>query len=540
MGMVRFSEIGISGKPALMEFSQQTVKITGIHTQSVSKAAPMSALLRSVFLFLGLVAATSRPSSCVAFDDSTSGLSRPNIVWVVVEDMSDHFGCYGETTIKTPNVDRLAAEGVLFQNAFVTAPVCSTCRSALITGMYQTTIGVHHHRSGRGIVKIQLPTGVRPIPVLFKEAGYWVSNGYEEILNLARPGTKARKPRPAKTDYNFEYASTLYDNSDWKGRAKGQPFFAQIQLRGGKGRTLDTPNPISPDKVQLPPYYPDDPVIKDDWAKYLNSVMNTDIAVGKLFARLKRDGDLKNTFIFFITDHGISHARGKQFVYEEGMKIPLIIHGPGLNAGQKRDDLVLQIDLAATSLALAGIKIPAHLESVDLFADDYSPRKFVVSARDRCDETVDRLRGIRTARYKYIRNFLHERPYLQPNAYKDNKDILKAMRRLYAAGKLNLAQSLIMRTSRPKEELFDLKNDPLELNNLAGSPGHRRILSEHRAMLEDWIQKTGDKGMQNEPEEVFDSDMRVYLDKIRKRDRRRFEEISRNIALMKEWAAAGK
>ncbi len=281
-------------------------------------------------------------------------------------------------------------------------------------------------------------------------------------------------------------------------------------------------------------------MIKEGWAKYLNSVMNTDIAVGKLLARLKRDGDLKNTFIFFITDHGISHARGKQFVYEEGMKIPLIIHGPGIKGGQKRDDLVVQIDLAATSLALAGIEIPSHLESVDLFADDYSPRKFVVSARDRCDETVDRLRGVRTARYKYICNFLPERPYLQPNAYKDNKDILKAMRRLHAEGKLNEAQSLIMRTSRPQEELFDLKNDPLELKNLAKSPQHATILAEHREMLEDWIQKTGDKGMQNEPAAVFDSDMKVYLDKIKRRDQSRFEEISGNIALMKKWAAAGK
>lgn len=500
----------------------------------------MPSRLRSALLITGLIAACFLSYPCAAADDSTSGSAQPNIVWVVVEDMSDHFGCYGETTIKTPNVDRLASEGVLFRNAFVTAPVCSTCRSALITGMYQTTIGAHHHRSGRGTVKLQLPKGVRPIPELFREAGYWVSNGYEEILNPARPGTKTRKPRPAKTDYNFEYDPKLYDSPDWKGRANGQPFFAQIQLRGGKGRTLDTPNPISPEKVKLPPYYPDDPVIRDDWAKYLNSVMNTDIAVGKLLARLKRDGDMKNTFIFFITDHGVSHARGKQFVYEEGMKIPLIIHGPGLNAGQKRDDLVLQIDLAATSLALAGIKIPSHLESVDLLADDYSPRKFVVSARDRCDETVDRLRGVRTARYKYIRNFLHKRPYLQPNAYKDNKDILKAMRRLHAAGKLNEAQSLIMRTSRPREELFDLKNDPLELNNLAGSPEHRRILAEHRAMLEAWIQKTGDKGMLAEPAAVFDSDMQVYLDKIQKRDRKRFEEISRNIALMKKWAADGK
>lgn len=490
------------------------------------------ALVATLFVTISL-------RSAGAFSDASKPVS-PNIVWVIVEDMSDHFSCYGESSIRTPNVDRLAEEGVLFRNAFVTAPVCSTCRSALITGMYQTTIGAHHHRSGRGTVRLRLPEGVRLIPEIFREAGYWVSNGNEDVLDPAKPGTKTKRLRVGKTDYNFEYSPNLYDGPDWKDRAAGQPFFAQIQLRGGKARTLKTPDPVSPDRVKLPAYYPEDPVIKEDWAHYLNSVMNTDIAVGKLVARLKREGDLANTFIFFMTDHGISHVRGKQFVYEEGMKIPLIVRGPGIPEGQQRDDLVLQIDLAATSLALAGLKIPAHLESVDLFARDYSPREFVVSARDRCDETVDRIRGVRTARYKYIRNFLPDRPYLQPNAYKDNKKILIAMRRLHAEGKLNEAQSLIMRTSRPKEELYDLKTDPLELNNLAGSPEHEKVLVRHRRMLDDWIRGTGDKGMASEPAAMYDSDMKVYLDTMKIRNPGRVEEISGNITLMKKWAAAGK
>jgi arylsulfatase A-like enzyme len=463
--------------------------------------------------------------------------ARPNIVWIVVEDMSAHFGCYGETTIRTPHVDRLAAEGVLFRNAFVTAPVCSTARSALITGMYQTTIGAHHHRSGRGTVKQQRPDHIPLIPEIFQKAGYWTCNG-TGVPPAQQTGR--RRGRIAKTDYNFDFAADVYDGNDWEGRQPGQPFFAQIQTSGGKGRTAKTPHPISPDDVKLPPYYPDDPVIREDWAMYLNSVMNTDLTVGRIVERLKAEGILDNTYIFFITDHGISHARGKQFCYDEGIRIPFIVRGPKLKLGTTRDDLIVHIDMAATSLALAGIDRPAHLESRALFADEYQPRDFVISARDRCDETVDRIRSVRTDRYKYIRNFLPRRPYLQPNAYKDNKPIIKAMRRLFAEGKLNRDQSLIMADSRPGEELYDLKHDPLELHNMAASAEHAATLKKLRGTLADWQKQTGDQGMQPEAAAVYDSDMQLYFDTMRIRKPERLAEIQRNVALMKLWASQGR
>ncbi|MFO0909030.1 MAG: sulfatase-like hydrolase/transferase [Isosphaeraceae bacterium] len=163
---------------------------------------------------------------------SAAGLSaedpvdRPNIVWIVVDDMSAHFSCYGETLIQTPNVDRLAREGVQFTKAFTTAPVCSPCRSALITGCYQTTIGAHHHRSGRGDIKIQLPKGVVPVPALFQQAGYYTCIG----------GPLVRGKNLGKTDYNFEWDPSIYDGNDWAGRKPGQPFFMQVQLHGGKYR----------------------------------------------------------------------------------------------------------------------------------------------------------------------------------------------------------------------------------------------------------------------------------------------------------------
>lgn len=475
------------------------------------------------------------PAAAVADD------ARPNVLWIVVEDMSAHFGCYGETTIETPHVDRLAKEGVRFSRAYVTAPVCSTCRSALVTGMYQTAIGAHHHRSGRGEKKIELPANVRLIPQLFRHAGYHTSN-------CTWPTGK----RLGKTDYNFEWDATAYDASDWAKRKPGQPFFAQIQLHGGKYRG-DGVSPkwpakvkqtlgsvTKPEDVTLPPYYPRDDVLLSDWAQYLDTVRYTDHEVGQILERLKNEGVLENTYVFFITDHGISHARGKQFCYEEGMHIPLIVRGPGLDAGTVRDDLVVHIDLAASSLAFAGIAVPEHLLSVDLFAEKYEPREYVVSARDRCDETVDRIRGVRSDRFKYVRNFHHERPYLQPNAYKDHKPIVARLRELHAAESLNEAQSLQLAETRPREELYDLENDPWELHNLADDRKYTETLARHRGYLEDWIETTDDHGREPESAAMYDSDMAVYLKALRTRRPDRLKIIESNIATMKKWAAAGK
>ena len=487
------------------------------------------------------ILASSLFLACFVCVTASAALSeKPNIVWVIVEDMSPHFGCYGETTIETPNVDKLAADGAMFTQAFVTAPVCSTCRSALITGMYQTSIGAHHHRSGRGTEKIHLPEHVQLVPKLFQDAGYFIANGGN--LGPKKPPRK-EKWRIGKTDYNFEWDESVYDSNDFRDRKPGQPFFAQIQMKGGKGRTWKTPNPIDPADVVLPPYYPDDSVIRDDWAQYLNSVMNTDIQVGNLMDLLREEGVADNTYVFFMTDHGISHARGKQFVYEEGMRIPLIVWGPGIEAGTVRDDLVVHIDMAATSLEMAGIEVPAYMQGRSLFGPKAKPREYVVCARDRCDETVDRIRGLRTDRFKYIRNFYPARPYLQPCAYKDKKPILKALRKLHAEGKLNRDQMLIMAPFRPEEELFDLQADPHELNNLAADPAYRETLLELREKLNEWIAETGDQGQETEPAAMYDSDMKVYVDGIRRKGGEWVDHaavIEANIAQMKAWAAEGK
>ena len=482
---------------------------------------------------------------CIVFGTSANAHaadSRPNILWIIVDDMSANFSCYGETLIETPHLDGMAKQGVKFTNAYVTAPVCSPNRSAFITGMYQTSIGAHHHRSGRGTLKIHLPDGIRPVPELFQEAGY-----YTTITGWPNQG----RGKLGKTDYNFEWNKEMYDGADWSERAEGQPFFAQIQLPGGKHRggtresALKFANRMEqkfgsktdPEKVVLPPYYPRDPVLLEDWAAYLDSVRLTDAFLGEILARLEEEGDADNTVVIFMTDHGISHARGKQFLYDEGLHVPLVIAGPGIAAGVIRNDLVEHIDITATSLALAGIEIPATMQSQNILATDYQPREAIFAARDRCDETVDFIRCLRTDRYKYIRNFLPERPHLQPNRYKDGKSILIALREAHAAGTLDETQEMLFAATRPAEELYDLASDPDELHNLAADPAYRRQLLALREQLQAKMKAIGDQGAESEA--MYDSDMDAYRDPNAS-DSFREKLLEENIALMKKWAAEGK
>jgi arylsulfatase A-like enzyme len=463
---------------------------------------------------------------------------KPNIIWFVVEDMSAHFSCYGEKAVSTPVVDGLAKNGTRFSKAFVTGPICSISRSAMITGMYQTAIGAQHHRSGRGTEKIQLPTGVVPVPVLFQQAGYYTSNG--SFPQIAR----------GKTDYNFEFNQSMYNGSDWTGRKKGQPFFAQVQIHGGKyregknwdnivqrelGRPTDPNSPL----LKLPPYYPDDPVIRSDWARYLDTVRYTDKIVGQVIERLKTEKQLENTVLFFWTDHGISHARGKQFLYEEGIHVPLVISGKGIPKDQIRNDLVSHIDIAATSLSLAGVPVPEWMQGKNILAKDYKKREYIFAARDRADETVDHIRCARSSKFKYIRNYLNQRPHLQPNAYKDGKEILVQLRKLHEQKKLNDIQELIFKPVRAPEELYDLEKDPWEIHNLAGDPAFARQLEQHRKALKDWEIQSNDTGRAPESNFRYDSDMAVYLNDI-KRSPDRLAIIQKNIQQMKDWAKEGK
>jgi arylsulfatase A-like enzyme len=385
------------------------------------------------------------------------------------------------------------------------------------------------------------------LPVLFQQAGYYTCIG-SGLPGTGRSGRGDAAGRLGKTDYNFEWDEKMYDASDWAGRRDGQPFFMQVQLAGGKLRGGDQQGArrlaeraqsefgraTRPEDVTLPPYYPRHPVLLEDWAAYLDACRFTDQHVGKVLERLEREGVLDQTLVVFMTDHGISHARGKQFLYDEGTHVPFVVRGPGVEQGKVRDDLIEHIDLAALSLAAAGIERPKAMQARNVLAKDYQPREAVFAARDRCDETVEQLRSVRTDRWLYIRNGYPSRPHLQPNAYKDKKDIVETLRQLHSEGKLDeLQQRLLFSPTRPKEELYEWTKDEYQVRNLADDPAHRQTLIEMRERLDRWIAETGDLGQQPETPSRYDSDMAVYLGKGN-------PTVEKNVARMKQWAREGK
>ncbi len=478
---------------------------------------------------------------------------RPNIVWIVVDDMSANFSCYGEKTIQTPHVDRLATEGLRFTRAYATSPVCSTFRSAMITGMYQTSIGAHHHRSGRGEHRIVLPDGVRPIPAIFQESGYYtcMGSGLQNLDYRSQPFSSRTKGRLGKTDYNFDWDKSIYDSNDWSGRGKDQPFFMQVQLHGGKLRgaaaahyeafdkqVRDVFDHITdPQSVQLPPYYPRDPVLLKDWSTYLDSVRITDHHVGLVMERLKQEGLLDNTLVVFFTDHGISHARGKQFLYDEGTHIPFIVRGPGIASGMTLTDLVEHIDIAALSLAAAGIDIPKQMQGQNILALGYQLKQAVFAARDRCGEAADRIRSVRSDRYLYIKNFYPQRPHLMPSGYKDGKLIIQRLRELHSEEKLDtLAEQVLFAPTRPAEELYLYGQDRWQTENLSDDPRHAVALKQQRARLEHWIQQTGDPGPETPEVYILETE-----DQMKSTRNKAAREIYRtNAELYKRWAREGK
>ncbi|MCP4787392.1 MAG: sulfatase [Fuerstiella sp.] len=478
---------------------------------------------------------------------------QPNIVWFVVDDMSANFSCYGEKAIQTPHVDHLANEGLRFTRAYATSPVCSTFRSAMITGMYQTSIGAHHHRSGRGKHRITLPDGVRPVPALFQEAGYYtcMGSGLQNLDYRSQPISSRTKGRLGKTDYNFDWDKSIYDSNDWSDRSKDQPFFMQVQLHGGKLRGAAAAHYeafdkqvkevfadiTEPQNVQLPPYYPRDPVLLKDWSTYLDSVRITDHHVGLVMERLKLEGLLDNTLVVFFTDHGISHARGKQFLYDEGTHIPLIVRRPGMTSGTTRTDLVEHIDIAALSLAAAGIDIPEQMQGKDILAPGYQPKQAVFAARDRCGEAADRIRSVRTDRYLYVKNFYPQRPHLMPSGYKDGKLIIQRLRELHSEGQLDkLAEQLLFAPTRPTEELYLYGQDRWQTRNLSDDPRHAEALTQQRARLDDWIQQTDDPGPETPEVYILETE-----DQMKSTRNKASRDIYRaNAEVYKRWAREGK
>lgn len=442
-------------------------------------------------------------SSC---QNKKTTITPPNILWIYVEDISPEIGCYGNTLVQTPNIDKLATNGVLYTNTHMPAAVCSSTRSGIITATMPTTLGLHNHHSSRDLASaIFLPDSVKTIPELFKEKGYFTFNH-------------------GKDDYNFWYdRRNLYSGDfrtigmygmqgkkiDWNARKEGQPFFGQIQLYGNKyiySSSYDKKiiRKISPDSINVPPYYPDSSFVRQDLATHLECVELTDADVGKVLDRMQKDGVLKNTYVFFFSDHGMRLWRHKQFLYDAGTKVPFIVAYFGedgqIEKNTRNNDLISGLDIGTTSLALAGVPIPSYAEGIDLFSEKYTPRDYVVSVRDRCDFTIDRIRSIRTKNFRYIRNYFPDRPYMQPN-YRDEWSITQRMRVLAAEGKLGEIPAKFWSNERPAEELYEVDTDPHMIHNLAANPAYADTLVALRTKLETWEKQTNDQGQYPEKKE---------------------------------------
>lgn len=431
---------------------------------------------------------------CLASAALAPAATPPNLVWIVADDMSPDIAAYGTAGVRTPNLDRLAAEGRRFTRAYATAPVCSSSRSAFILGVNQITTGLHAH----DVENPQpLASPYRPLPALLREAGWFVTNA-------PAPGTvrSGRVIKKAKTHYNFAHdPAQMYDGDDWRKRKPGQPFFAQFQIVEPH-RPFPIPEHYDAarlSELRLPSNYPDHPLVRRDWYAYLRSVETVDQRVGVILEQLRDEGVLENTVIVFFADHGRPMPWGKQWLSVEGLQVPLLVRGPGLEAGSVETGLVSLIDLAPSMLQLAGLPVPDWMEGRPLLGGTFPQRAQIFAARDRCGDAADRSRAVITADHLFVRHFQPEQPWMNWSGYKEaGYPGLPLLRELHRAGALTVPQARFLLPNRPGVELFDLRHDPLGLDNVATTQPARA--AELAAELEGWITATGDRGALPDPD----------------------------------------
>ncbi|HQR35989.1 MAG TPA: sulfatase-like hydrolase/transferase [Blastocatellia bacterium] len=453
-----------------------------------------------IISFGGMLYVPQRPQA-------TQTTQRPNILWLSTEDISPDLGCYGDEYAHTPNLDKFATQSARYTNAFSSAPVCAPSRSAIITGMYPTTIGSLHMRS-----KAVPPAGVKAFPEYLRAAGYYCTNN-------------------SKTDYNFEAPpsnrppDTVWDETSnkahWRNRQdKSQPFFAvfnfvvthESQVRVPDDQYKKNTARLKPEefhdpaKAKLPPYYPDTPLVRKDWARYADNITAMDYMVADVLKQLEEDGLAENTVVFFWGDHGRGLPRAKRWVYDSGLRVPLMVRWPGKIKPAVVDDVVSLMDLGPTVLSIAGVPIPPVMQAQAFLGDQKkAPRQYAFAHRDRMDESYDMMRSVTDKRFHYIKNFFPGRPYAQHIEYMEEMPTMQELRRLYKDhmnaldpnyGKaMTPAQLLFFRPEKPVEELYDVTVDPHEINNLAALPQHQETLKRMRAALEQWQKQTKDLGL---------------------------------------------
>ena len=417
----------------------------------------------------------------------TSALANaPNILWISSEDNGPHLGVYGDSYADTPNLDALGARGMIYRNAWSTAPVCAPARTTIISGMYPPSTGSQHMRSST-----RLPSSMKMFPQYLREAGYYATNNSKEDYNLVKPGKVWDESSP---------------QAHWRKRPAGQPFFSvfnlmvthESQIRKRPHRAVHDPA-----AVRVPAYHPDTPETRQDWAQYHDKITEMDGLAGEVLAQLREDGLEEDTIVFYWADHGAGLPRSKRWTYNSGLHVPLILYIPekfrhlqpsDYAAGGETGRLVGFVDFAATMLSLAGIKPPDSFQG-HAFAGKYEapPQPYLYGFRDRMDERYDMVRSVRDQRYIYIRNFMPHRIYGQFIEYMFRTPTTAVWHRLYREGRLRPPRTRFWET-KPAEELYDLVEDPDETRNLAGSPGHAAVLERLRAVRRQWSLSIRDLG----------------------------------------------
>ncbi len=442
------------------------------------------------------------PFAVLAAAEDAPAPDRPNILWITAEDLSPLIGCYGDEFATTPNIDRLAREGIRYTNAFAMASVCSPARSCLITGVYPVTLGTQSLRS-----VVPMPENVRCFSEYLREAGYYCTNNVKE-------------------DYQFKTPPTAWDESSktahWRGGPKGKPFFSvfnsmtthqsRVRMRGeeiaAQTKTLPKDQYHDVATVPVPPYYPDTPKVRRDMANLHDLVTTMDLWTGKLLEQLEEDGLADDTIVFFYSDHGTGMPRHKRWLYDSGIHVPLVVRFPEkyahlapIAAGESTDRFVSFVDFAPTVLSLVGLDIPEQMQgSAFLGPQSGAPRDCIYAIRDRVDEVIEVSRAVRTERYKYIRNYMPHRPVMQVGDYSERGPTQQELRRLGAAGELKGTEAVMLKATKPIEELYDLQKDPLELTNLADDSAHGEILAGLRVRMRNWILAKRDMGFLPEGE----------------------------------------
>ena len=425
-------------------------------------------------------------------------VDQPNVLWIVAEDLSPDLGCYGHPLVKTPNIDALAEKGVRFTRAFTTAPVCAPSRTALATGMYQTSINAHHMRYPDEL-KNELPQQVIPLNELLRQQGYQTAN----IKDY---------PGKGKTDWSFRSEMASYDTDRWDSLNPDQPFFAMVNLRlTHRAFERDSVHPIDPTQVEVPPYYPDHEVSRQDWAAYLETVQLMDGLVGEVLEELQNRNLADNTIVIYFSDHGRPMTRAKNYHYDSGYHIPLIMYCPeGLDwreympAGSTDDRMVSSIDISTTTLLLAGGTKPSWMQGRVLFGEQQeAERELIFCASDRIGETFFKTRSVRSSQYKYIRNFNHDFSVnSSATAYRKQMHPIYHVLNIFGEmGQLTPAQQALL-DPMPEELLFDVEADPFEINNLVANPAHQPVLEHMRKELADWQSRTNDHGMNPDSEAI--------------------------------------